>query len=180
MIKARKVASLAIDQSKDQKKKVILEAQKEKRTIHFGTLVDICDLKNTELEPKYQKYKGRVVLQGDFVKDDTFDTFFGIEHRLRKWRNSSTERPRKDGCLAASAARITEEMAGDEDRKHTSGVVLVAIDSNLGAVVGAEEGAIESIPGNEGRIAQAWVECKRRTAYLLSLLLAFRGVVVKK
>ena len=33
----------------------------------------------------------------------------------------------------------------------------VAIDSNLGAVVGAEEGAIESNPGNEGRIAQAWV-----------------------
>ena len=32
---------------------------------------------------------------------------------------------------------------------------FVAIDSNLGAVVGAEEGAIESIPGNEGRIAQA-------------------------
>ena len=27
--------------------------------------------KNAELEPKYQKYKGRVVLQGDFVKDDS-------------------------------------------------------------------------------------------------------------
>ena len=56
---------------------------------------------------------------------------------------------------AASAARITEETAGDEDRKHTSGGVVVAIDSNLGAVMGAEEGAIESIPGNEGRFAQA-------------------------
>ena len=37
---------------------------------------------------------------------------------------------------------------------------MVAIDSNLGAVVGAEEGAIESIPGNEGRIAQAWVNVR--------------------
>ena len=36
----------------------------------------------------------------------------------------------------------------------------VAIDSNLGAVVGAEEGAIESNPGNEGRIAQAWVNVR--------------------
>ena len=64
----------------------------------------------------------------------------------------------KEGLrFAASAARITEETAGDEDREHTSGGVLVAIDSNLGEVVGAEEGATESIPGNEGRIAQAWV-----------------------
>ena len=62
--------------------------------------------------------------------------------------------------VAASAARITEETAGDEDRKHTSGGVFVADDSNIGAVVGAVEGAIESIPGNEGRIAQAWVNVR--------------------
>ena len=36
----------------------------------------------------------------------------------------------------------------------------MAIDSNLGAVVRAEEGAIEPIPGNEGRIAQAWVNVR--------------------
>ena len=36
----------------------------------------------------------------------------------------------------------------------------MAIDNNLGAVVGAEEGAIESIQGNEGRIAQAWVNVR--------------------
>ena len=35
-----------------------------------ASLMDICHLKNTELEPKLQKYKGRVVLCGDFVKDD--------------------------------------------------------------------------------------------------------------
>ena len=47
-----------------------------------------------------------------------------------------------------------------EDRKHTSGGVSVAVDSNLGTVIGKEEGAVASIPGNEGRIAQAWVnEC---------------------
>ena len=32
--------------------------------------MDICHLKNAELETKYQKYKGRVVLRGDIVKDD--------------------------------------------------------------------------------------------------------------
>ena len=52
-------------------------------------------------------------------------------------------------------ARITEEMAGDDDRKHTSGGVFVAVDSNLGAVVGAEEGATDSISGNEGRICRS-------------------------
>ena len=45
-------------------------------------------------------------------------------------------------------------------KKHTSGGVCVAIDSNLRAVVGAEEGAIESIPGSERRIALAWVNVR--------------------
>ena len=33
--------------------------------------MDICHLKNSELEAKHQKYKGRVVLRGDIVKDDS-------------------------------------------------------------------------------------------------------------
>ena len=33
--------------------------------------MDICHLKNAELEAKHQKYKGRVVLQGDIVKVDS-------------------------------------------------------------------------------------------------------------
>ena len=33
--------------------------------------MDLCHLKNSELEPQYQKYKGRVVLRGDVVKDDS-------------------------------------------------------------------------------------------------------------
>ena len=31
----------------------------------------LCRLENSELEPEYQKYKGRVVLRGDTVKDDS-------------------------------------------------------------------------------------------------------------
>ena len=32
--------------------------------------MDICHLKSAELQPKYQKYKGRVVLQSDVVIKD--------------------------------------------------------------------------------------------------------------
>ena len=53
------------------KREVIEEAQKEQRKVHFATLMDICHLKNAELEPKLQKYKGRVVLRRDIVKDDS-------------------------------------------------------------------------------------------------------------
>ena len=37
--------------------------------MHFASLMDPCHLKNLELE--FQKYKGRVVLRGDMVKDDS-------------------------------------------------------------------------------------------------------------
>ena len=40
-------------------------------TVHFASLMDICHLKNAELEAKHQKYNGRVVLRGDIVKDDS-------------------------------------------------------------------------------------------------------------
>ena len=53
------------------KKEVIEEARKEGKTVHFASLVDLCHLKNSELEPQYQKYKGRVVLRGDILKDDS-------------------------------------------------------------------------------------------------------------
>ena len=39
--------------------------------VHFASLMDICHLKSAKLETKHQKYKGRVVFQGDIVKDDS-------------------------------------------------------------------------------------------------------------
>ena len=50
---------------------MIDEARNKGRKVHFASLTDICHLKNSELEPRYQKYKGRVVLRGDIVKDDS-------------------------------------------------------------------------------------------------------------
>ena len=62
-------------------------------------------------------------------------------------------REAKEGWrFAADTARITDERASSEDRKPTLGGVFWQVDSNLGA----EEEAVVSIPGNEGRIAQAW------------------------
>ena len=53
------------------KKEVIDEARTKGAKVHFASLMDMCHLKNAELETKHQKYKGRVVLRGDSVKDDS-------------------------------------------------------------------------------------------------------------
>ena len=53
------------------KKEVIDEAKTKGAKVHFASLMDICHLKNAELEAKHQKNKGRVVLRGDIVKDDS-------------------------------------------------------------------------------------------------------------
>ena len=53
------------------KKEVIEEARTSGAKVHFASLMDICHLKNVELETKHQKYKGRVVLRADIVKDDS-------------------------------------------------------------------------------------------------------------
>ena len=51
------------------KNEVIAEARNEGKTVHFASLMDLSHLKNSGLEP--QKFKGREVLRGDTVKDDS-------------------------------------------------------------------------------------------------------------
>ena len=68
--KARSVASMASDES-EEPKKFIGGAQKEGRTVHFATLLDLCHLKHSDLEQKIQKYKRRVVLRGGVVVVDS-------------------------------------------------------------------------------------------------------------
>ena len=57
------------------KKQVIDEARASGARVHFASLMDVCHLKNAELETKHQKYKGRVVLRGDIVKVDSGSSF---------------------------------------------------------------------------------------------------------
>ena len=52
-------------------KEVIDEARTSGATVHFASLMNICHLKNAEMEAQSTKNtKGRVVLRGDIVKDD--------------------------------------------------------------------------------------------------------------
>ena len=50
---------------------MIEEARTNGAKVHFASLMDICQKKKAEMEAKGQKYKGRVVLRGDIVKDDS-------------------------------------------------------------------------------------------------------------
>ena len=44
-------------------------AQRDGWKVHFATVMYMCHLKHADLEPKFQKYTGRIVLRGD--KDDS-------------------------------------------------------------------------------------------------------------
>ena len=68
--KLEKISALNLAKVRS-KKEVIDEARMSFATVHFASLIDICHLKNAELEAKHQKYKDRVVLRGDIVKDDS-------------------------------------------------------------------------------------------------------------
>ena len=70
MGKIEENTGMAADESQKQKE-VIEEARNKGRKVHFASLLDLCHLKNSELEPQCQKYKGRIVLRGDIVKDES-------------------------------------------------------------------------------------------------------------
>ena len=53
------------------KKEVIDEVRTTGTKVRLKSLMDMCHLENAELEAKHQKYKGRVVLRGDIVKDNS-------------------------------------------------------------------------------------------------------------
>ena len=49
------------------KKEVIDEARTKGAKVHFASLMDICHLKNAELEAKHQKYKKKVELYSEVI-----------------------------------------------------------------------------------------------------------------
>ena len=71
MEKARSTFSMAAEKSQEQEgghKRGTKKTKGKCTLLHWWSRVIS---KNAELEPKYQKYKGRVVLRGDIIKDDT-------------------------------------------------------------------------------------------------------------
>ena len=52
------------------KAEVIARAKSTGRPVHFGSLMDLCHVKNSQLGKEFWTYKGRVVFRGDIVKDE--------------------------------------------------------------------------------------------------------------
>ena len=51
----------AWDESKVSEAEVTRRVKLEGKRVHFATLMNLCDLRNSDLEKKFRKYKGRVV-----------------------------------------------------------------------------------------------------------------------
>ena len=73
MPQARKIpeAKAAVDKEWEKLEKIPAWDKTKVRNKSDASLMDLCHLKNAELETKHQKYKGRVVFRGDIVKDDS-------------------------------------------------------------------------------------------------------------
>ena len=106
------------------KKEVILEAQRDKKKVHFASLVDTCHLQeDAEPEPKLQKYKGRVVLRGDIVKDDSGAYAFFTEQGssasqmiAAKIMDVVARSPGYDGQAADAVSAYTQVKLADAPR----------------------------------------------------------------
>ena len=70
MGKSEKISAWNLTKGRS-KKEVIDEGRTSGAKFYFASLMDMYYLKNADLEAMHQKYKGRVVLRGDIVKDDS-------------------------------------------------------------------------------------------------------------
>ena len=93
------------------KKEVIDEARTKGDKVHSASLMDICHLKNAELEAKHQKNKGRVVLRGDVVKDDSGSYAVFTEHGSSASQMTATKVmdiiSRLPGCAGPAADAVS-------------------------------------------------------------------------
>ena len=96
-----------------------MEARTSGAKVHFASLMDICHLKNAELEAKPQKYKGRVVLRGDIVKDDSGSCAVFTEQRssasqmtAAKVMDIISRLPGCDGQAADAVSAFTQVKNG--------------------------------------------------------------------
>ena len=94
-------------------KEVIDEARMKGAKVHFASLMDICHLKNAELETKHQKNKGRVVLRGDIVKDDPGSYAVFTEQGSSASQMAAAKVkdiiPRPSGCAGQAADAVSAE-----------------------------------------------------------------------
>jgi hypothetical protein len=53
----------------------VLRNLKDNEIAHFGSLMDLCHEKNSQMAPEFRRYKGRVVFRGDQVKQADSDSW---------------------------------------------------------------------------------------------------------
>ena len=119
MGKIGEIFGVELDKSQS-KKQVIDEARTSGAAVHFASFMDICHLKNADLEAKHLKYKGRVVFRGDIVKR-RLRVFCSI-HRTRiitsqmtaaKVMDIISRLPRCDGQAADAVSAYTQVKMED-------------------------------------------------------------------
>jgi len=52
------------------KAKVVRDARSRGVHVHFGQLMDLCHIKNSQMGEEFWSYKGRIVFRGDLTKDE--------------------------------------------------------------------------------------------------------------
>ena len=106
------------------KKEVIDEAKTKGVKVHFTSLMDICHLKNAESETKHQKYKGRVVLRSDIVKDDSGSCAVFTEQGSSASQMSAAKVmdiiSRLPGCARQAADAVSAETQENVERENSS------------------------------------------------------------
>ena len=102
------------------RKKWSMKQGKKGWKVHFASLMDLCHLKNSELEPQYRKYKGRVVLRGDIVKDDSGSYAVFTEQRSSASQMTATKVmdiiSRFPGCSGQAADAVSAKNSGQNGR----------------------------------------------------------------
>ena len=106
-----------------------------------------CTLLNGSAQSTERKYHEK----------GTKGTFDIQDEKRGDVRSNSTKRPSKDEGFQPTQQGSLTKMQAVRIASTRSGAVFVAVDRILGAVIGKEEGAVMSIPGTDGRLAQARV-----------------------
>ena len=92
--------------------------------VHFASLMDLFHLKNSELEPQFQKYKGRVALRGDIVKDDSGSCAVFTEHGPSASQMTAAKvmdiKSRLPGCAEQAADAVSAYTHFDLEDAPTS------------------------------------------------------------
>ena len=92
------------------KSEVIDEARTKGSKVHVASLMDICHLHDAELDQS-TKYKGRVRLRGDIVKDDSGSHAVFTDKESSASQLTATKVvdiiPRQRGCLGQAADAVS-------------------------------------------------------------------------